>query len=602
MHYGSTLDKAAFVEAIRTAYAQGIRTFMTADVYGEGESDTLLGEALKDFPRDSYCLIGAVGHDFYTGKRRGSKGFPRFTDPALRGEEEYASYLRMATERSLERLGLKHFDLLMLHNPDQAGYRSKAVWDGMKALKESGLTELLGIAPGPANGFTLDIIGAFEDYGDLIDWAMIILSPFEPWPGSLCLKAAEKFNVKIITRVVDYGGVFFDDVKPGHVFAPSDHRAFRPAGWVEKGNEKLELLRPYATKHGLTPMQLSCAWNFAQPMVECVVPTIIQEIGEDVRTFASKTAEIAELERLHKDGALTLSPEEVAGMQEIGNNWNSMALKGGGTQFLGEPQTDQWHVDAKLLDISKRWGVDPDRDLFYARDPRDLREKGLPVRGLPRVADRRLYVQLHAFTGADEAATNAAIEAVKAFGLDAVVYANVNDPRGLAVLVLTEEPETLAGAARKLLAGEPFSRLMPQPELTMLGRTYASGREANLEEALIKRPIGHATRRDWPWAIWYPLRWKGEVHQLSAAEEAALGREPTMINHRFGDAGYAGDIRLASYGFDQADNESVHGLVGPRLDWLSKLVEEFRGTAMASRYLQKVGPFFVGRAIWQSGD
>ena len=93
----------------------------------------------------------------------------------------------MAAERSLERLGASCFDLLLLHNPDRIGYSSEAVWDGMEALREAGLTARIGIAPGPANGFTLDLIACLERFGERIDWAMIILNPFEPWPGELCL-------------------------------------------------------------------------------------------------------------------------------------------------------------------------------------------------------------------------------------------------------------------------------------------------------------------------------------------------------------------------------------------------------------------------------
>ncbi len=93
-------------------------------------------------------------------------------------------------ERSLERCGVERFDLLLLHNPDRIGYSSEAVWEGMQALREAGLTRLLGVAPGPANGFTLDLIACLERFGELIDWAMIILNPLEPWPGELVLEAA----------------------------------------------------------------------------------------------------------------------------------------------------------------------------------------------------------------------------------------------------------------------------------------------------------------------------------------------------------------------------------------------------------------------------
>ena len=165
----------------------------------------------------------------------------------------------MATERSLERLGADRFDLLLLHNPDRTGYTSDAVWDALSAVRAAGLTERLGVAPGPANGFTLDVIDCFERFGDRIDWAMLILNPLEPWPGELALDAAARHDVRVITRVVDYGGLFHDDVRPGHEFPRYDHRGFRPAGWVEAGREKLERMRPIAERHGLTMLQLACA-------------------------------------------------------------------------------------------------------------------------------------------------------------------------------------------------------------------------------------------------------------------------------------------------------------------------------------------------------
>ena len=84
----------------------------------------------------------------------------------------------------------------------------------------------------------------------------------------------------MITRVVDYGGLFWGDIRPGMELAEGDHRAFRPEGWIEAGLEKLERVLPIAERAGLTPIQLACQWNLAHPAVECVVPTLIQEAGE----------------------------------------------------------------------------------------------------------------------------------------------------------------------------------------------------------------------------------------------------------------------------------------------------------------------------------
>src|SRR5690242_6205454 len=175
MHFGEPLEDERLVSLLRPG--DGIDTLLTADVYGAGEADLIVGRALAGLPRDDYFLVGAVGHDFYEGERDGPRGFPRFTDPSLRGPDAYASYLRDATERSLERCGVDAFDLLLLHNPDHTGFTSPAVWEGMEAVRGEGLTRLLGVAPGPANGFTLDLISCFERFADSIDWAMIILNP-----------------------------------------------------------------------------------------------------------------------------------------------------------------------------------------------------------------------------------------------------------------------------------------------------------------------------------------------------------------------------------------------------------------------------------------
>ena len=238
-------------------------------------------------------IVGAVGHDFYTGERDGAKGFPRFTDPRLRTASQYPDYLRMAAEQSLQRCGIDQFDLLLLHNPDRAGYTSEAVWSAMAALRDTGLTRMIGVAPGPANGFTLDVIGCLERFGELIDWAMVILNPLEPWPGELCLAAAAASDVKVITRVVDYGGLFFDDLRPGQQLAPKDHRSFRPQGWIEAGRRRLDSMRPIAQRAGLTMIQLACQWNLAHEPVACVAPTLIQEVGDPARPVEDKRAELA---------------------------------------------------------------------------------------------------------------------------------------------------------------------------------------------------------------------------------------------------------------------------------------------------------------------
>ena len=361
MRFGEPIDEERLIALLTPD--EGISTVLTADVYGEGAADEMLRRALdrSTLSREEMRIVGAVGHDFYAGQRDGPRGFPRFTSPDLRGPEAYGDYLRTATERSLQRCGLDRFDLLLLHNPDRIGYTSEAVWAGMAALRDAGLTRAIGVAPGPANGFTLDLIDCLERFGALIDWAMIILNPLEPWPGELSLQAAAAQGVRVITRVVDYGGLFFDDLRPGQELAPHDHRAFRPAGWIERGRAKLEAMREIAERTGLSMMQLACQWNLSHPAVGCVAPTLIQELGPQARTIEDKRAELAAL-----PAELRLSAADLERIRAIGDNTGCMALKGASPEHAGEERPDRWGLDPRLEEVARRWSIEPDRDLVQA--------------------------------------------------------------------------------------------------------------------------------------------------------------------------------------------------------------------------------------------
>lgn len=356
MSFGEEVDDERLLALLRPDAR--ISTVLTADVYGVGEADRVVARALEGLPRESYALVGAVGHDFVGGERQGAKGFPRFTAPALRGPGDYAGYLRAATEASLERCGVDRFDALLLHNPDRTGYRSEAVWDGMAALRDAGLTDAIGVAPGPANGFTLDLLHCLERFGDRIDWAMLIMSPLEPWPARLALPACARHDVEVIARVVDYGGLLWGDLTDAAQLGPRDHRAFRPAGWIDRGGALVDALRPIGERHGLTPLQLAAAWDLAHAPVRCVVPTLLQERGEGVRPVEAKREELA--------GVTATSPLSAAEVEEIaalGDNTGSMALKGSSPEHEGDELPDRWHLDDEDLEVARRWAIDPARDL-----------------------------------------------------------------------------------------------------------------------------------------------------------------------------------------------------------------------------------------------
>jgi aryl-alcohol dehydrogenase-like predicted oxidoreductase len=183
----------------------------------------------------------------------------------------------------------------------------------------------------------------------------------EPWPGELVLPAAAAHDVRVITRVVDCGGLFHDDVLPGHPFPRHDHRSFRPEGWVERGREKLDRMRVIADRHGLSPLQLACQWNLAHDPVATVAPTLIQEPGPDAKPIEQKRDELASV-----PPKTVLTDDEVAELRAIGDNYGSMALKGATPDHDGEPRPDRWGMDDELAELAARWGIDPERDLRQA--------------------------------------------------------------------------------------------------------------------------------------------------------------------------------------------------------------------------------------------
>jgi hypothetical protein len=228
----------------------------------------------------------------------------------------------------------------------------------------------------------------------------------------------------------------------------------------------------------------------------------------------------------------------------------------------------------------------------------DVAEHGRTAEGETTSLDRRLYMQLHAFGGARE--TDVLSSALEAARVEGVLYEDVNDPTGVALLTVSEDPGAFVRELRGFLQSDPFAALEPRPELTMLGRTYAIGYEQDLEETLVERPRRRVLDPGLPWAIWYPLRRAGSFERLSRSEQNTILMEHGGIGMAFGRAGLGYDIRLACHGLDRADNDFVVGLLGPELHPLSIIVQRMRKTKQTSLHLERLGPFFVGRVAWQS--
>ncbi len=232
--------------------------------------------------------------------------------------------------------------------------------------------------------------------------------------------------------------------------------------------------------------------------------------------------------------------------------------------------------------------------------PLDVRERGAQRDGQPQLLDRRLFMQLLVLDCQAEPGPTASIQklgaALRSAGMGAVIYEDVNDPFGIGLLTFSEEPADFVTKVRPAVTALGAAVKL-RPDFTMLGRSYSSGFEPDLEFWILKRPRETVLNEAWPWAIWYPLRRNGAFARLEPREQGGILREHGTIGKSYAGADLAHDVRLACHGLDANDNEFVIGLIGKELHPLSHVVQAMRTTRQTAEYIAQMGPFFVGRAV-----
>ncbi len=229
--------------------------------------------------------------------------------------------------------------------------------------------------------------------------------------------------------------------------------------------------------------------------------------------------------------------------------------------------------------------------------PIDVQERGANQQSL----NQRLFMQLQVFGGCHDAHVLGHV--LKTSGIEGVLYRDVNDSQGVGVLSMHQDPAFFVTTLRDVLGAEPFRQLAQKHEYSMIGRTYASGFEGDLQDWLLAKPRRTVCNPAWRWAVWYPLRRSGAFSMLPQQEQGAILREHGTIGRAYGEADLAHDVRLACHGLDAHDNDFLIGLIGRELHPLSHVVQTMRKTKQTSEFIQSMGPFFVGHALWQSsGD
>lgn len=286
-----TEDEA--VAMLHRAYDLGITTFDSADSYGNGRADRILARAFVD-RRDRVTITTKVGYDFYAhpDARRGQQEIPHNASP---------EHIRMAVERSLERLGTDVIDIVSYHNAHEEHVPDDAIWETFQRLQEEGKIRAWGGALGPSNGYLyegLDLIGKRK-----VKNLQLINNILEPFPGQNLTEAAEETGeTGIQVRVTHSSGMLEGKYTEDTEFAKNDHRRHRPRSWLINGLKKLEALRWLHEGRDMTLGQAALKWILASPVVMTTLPNIynVEQLEEFAAASDKPDLTAEELERIRE--------------------------------------------------------------------------------------------------------------------------------------------------------------------------------------------------------------------------------------------------------------------------------------------------------------
>lgn len=242
---------------VNKAIDLGINLFDTADVYGRGRAEELLGEFLRGV--DGVHISTKVGYDFYSGEK-----------PVRRFDKQYIEY---AARLSLERLGKKPL-LLMLHNPSTEDVKNAAPW----FLEMRGrVADLVGAALGPETNVLEQGLAAI---GAGMDAVMLVFNILEQEPALALIREAANRGVAVLARVPHATGVLTD--RPRLDYPAGDHRSLRPREWLMAARRIVERdVLPLARETGYTLAQYAIKFVLTFPVTTVVVTATTPEELEE---------------------------------------------------------------------------------------------------------------------------------------------------------------------------------------------------------------------------------------------------------------------------------------------------------------------------------
>jgi aryl-alcohol dehydrogenase-like predicted oxidoreductase len=271
--WGKKIDNDESIRILKRAYDLGINFYETADMYGNGKSEKLIGQAFK-YMRNEVVYSTKWGYDMYNVEQIGHNEITqKHNDPA---------YLEYALQQSMKRLQTDYIDVYSLHNPKMHTIKDDNLFHSLDNLTQSGKIKSHGIALGPAIGWRDEGLLAMEKRN--ITCLQTVYNILEQDPGRVFLNAARNNNVGVMVRVPDASGVLTGKVNEKTVFDKNDHRNSRKKEWILQSMQKIEKIRPIAEAKGWNMSQLAIKFILTQKEVSVVLPTIVDV--KEVEMFA----------------------------------------------------------------------------------------------------------------------------------------------------------------------------------------------------------------------------------------------------------------------------------------------------------------------------
>lgn len=299
--WGKEIDEHEAKQMLKKAYDLGINFFETADMYGKGKSEKLIGQVFADM-RNEIVISTKYGYDFRNVEQIGHSELPQ------RFDEEFTNY---ALKNSLERLQTDYVDVYGMHNPKLRHIRDDSIFQTLDKLQQKGKVKTLQAALGPAIGWTLEGIEAMNRQN--ISAVQTVYNILEQTPGNTLLENAEKKDVGILVRVPDASGILTRKVDANTKIDEKDHRSVRKGEWVRASLRKVEQLNPIAERNGLNITELAIKFILSKNGISSVLPTVTSI--EEIKQFAAMS-----------DGNY-ISAADLKEIDELYNTWPPYELK-----------------------------------------------------------------------------------------------------------------------------------------------------------------------------------------------------------------------------------------------------------------------------------